>query len=433
LSATAARRAALRVLRALRGGELLDRAIRREIDPLPDRDRGWSRELVVGTVRLRGRLDAALARFSKLPLDSLDDDVLDGLRLGAYQLFEMHGVPPYAAVSQSVELVKPGNPGGARLVNAVLQALLRSGPPECPPFETDPATWLTDWGSHPRWLVERWMERFGAAETRRLVETNNSRAPLYLRPIGTTVQVAVDRLAAAGIVAEATGFADTIRLADASQVGCALDATAAIVQDPAAAAVAEFADFDAGGIVADLCAAPGGKTLNLAGGTDRASPRLVVAADASIGRLRRLRKNLDRFPALPIGIVAADARRPALRPVDGVLVDAPCTGTGTFRRHVDGKWRVTPDDVMALAALQSQILEAAAGIVGPGGLLVYATCSLEREENEERIESFLELHYEFAMEPSARTGPAWLENGMLRILPHVHGFDGSFAARMRRR
>jgi 16S rRNA (cytosine967-C5)-methyltransferase len=204
------------------------------------------------------------------------------------------------------------------------------------------------------------------------------------------------------------------------------------VQDPAAAAVADFADFE-GGIIADLCAAPGGKTVGIADGTNRASPDYVVAADASMGRLKRVRRNLDRLPVLPVGIVVADARWPAIGPVNGVLLDAPCTGTGTLRRHVDGKWRLSPGDVMALAALQSQILEAAAVIVRPGGLLVYATCSLEREENDDRVEAFLETHREFDIEPSVRTDPAWLDNGVLRMLPHVHGFDGSFAARMRRR
>lgn len=430
MSVTAARQAAFRVLRALRSGELLDRAVRREIDPLPVRDRAFARELVMGTVRLRGRLDASIERFSKRPIGGLDAEILDGLRLGAYQLFEMEGVPAYAAVSQTVELVKASHPGGAGLVNAVLHALQRAGPPQCPPFAEDPLGWLTGWGSHPRWLVERWLARFGEDATRRLVEADNERAVTYLRPIGANVDDTLRRLARIGIAAETTPFRSSIRLADAAQVGRALEGTAAIVQDPAATAVAEFAEFEPG-IVADLCAAPGGKALVLADGTNRASGGFVVAADVSAGRLRWLEQSLDRLP-LPVVLLVADARAPAIRPVSGVLLDAPCTGTGTLRRHPDGRWRVSPDDLMALAALQAQILDATAQVVRPGGLLVYATCSLEREENEDQVETFLERHREFEIEPPTRTDPAMMHDGMLRIVPHVHGCDGSFAARMRR-
>lgn len=432
MTATPARQAALRVLRALRAGELLDRAVRREIDPLPTRDRAFARELVTSTVRLRGRLDSTLERFSNRPLDRLDAEVLDALRLGACQMLEMDAVPAYAAISQTVELIKTTHRGGARLVNAVLQALGREGPPPCAAFDEDPVAWLSGWGSHPRWLVERWLKQFGADTCRRIVEANNERPALYLRPIGISADVAARRLGEAGLTAEPMELASTIRLADASLVGQALETVPAIVQDPAAAAVADFADFGAGARVADLCAAPGGKALALADGTNHASPAYVVAADVSAGRLKWLGQNLGRLAPLPVRLIVADARHPAIRPVDGVLIDAPCTGTGTFRRHPDGKWRLRPADIMALAALQAQILEAVACVVQPGGLLVYATCSLEKEENDDQVEGFLDRHPEFEIEPSTRIDPAMTQDGMLRILPHVRGTDGSFAARMRR-
>ncbi|HUH12468.1 MAG TPA: RsmB/NOP family class I SAM-dependent RNA methyltransferase, partial [Longimicrobiales bacterium] len=157
----------------------------------------------------------------------------------------------------------------------------------------------------------------------------------------------------------------------------------------------------------------------------------VVAADLSVRRLGRVRENAGRLGPLRLGLVAADARRPPLRPLEGVLVDAPCTGTGTLRRHPDGKWRLTPRDLEALATLQAEILRGAAEVVQAGGVLVYATCSLEAEENETQVERFLEEHPEFRLEsgpaPAAGTVDA---SGYLRVLPQAHGSDGAFAARM---
>jgi 16S rRNA (cytosine967-C5)-methyltransferase len=183
--------------------------------------------------------------------------------------------------------------------------------------------------------------------------------------------------------------------------------------------------------VAELAAAPGGKALALA-----AQAGFVVAADISAARLARLRENLDRlrgYGGVPVALVVADGRRPPLRPVDVVLIDAPCTGTGTFRRHPDGRWRIGPADLRALVRLQAELLDAAAAVVAPGGLLVYATCSLEPEENEEQVQSFLARQRGFVLEP----GPALpcggvRPDGMLELLPQRDGWDGAFAARLRR-
>jgi 16S rRNA (cytosine967-C5)-methyltransferase len=421
-------------MRALRRGELLDSASRRELDGLDTRDRNWARELILGTVRLRGRIDHILAANARRPLESLDPDALDALRLGVYQLLEMDAVPAYAAVSESVELVKPAGRAVAGLTNAVLQAVRRSGGrTDWPDPDGDAEAWLSTWGSHPRWLVERWTRQLGVAGTRQLVEVNNSRASLYLRPVGMDADIARARLEASGIASQAIGFG-ALRLERASDVRSALATVPAIVQDPAAGAVVRYVEPPEGAVIADLCASPGGKTIGLAAGTGRASPRWVVAADASTGRIERLRENLARLPALPVVVVCADARRPPFTGVDVALLDAPCTGTGTFRRHVDGRWRVRPEDVATLAAQQAEMLQAAAGTVRPGGLLVYATCSIEPEENEDQIDAFLYRNPDYTLEPPCGIDAAMLDSaGQLRLLPHVHGFDGAFAARLRRR
>jgi 16S rRNA (cytosine967-C5)-methyltransferase len=434
LSATAARHAALRVLRAVRGGDFADRAIRREVDRLETRDRAWTRELVLGTLRLRARLDYRLAHFTRRSLDTLDADVLDILRLGVYQLIEMGGVPAYAAISQSVELAKSAG-AAAALVNAVLHALQRAdGDVSFPSIETDPVAHLSTWGSHPRWLVERWIDRFGVDGARRLVDANNERPPLFLHPVGLDLTDAATRLDAAGVAVTVDARAGALRLDDSGWPGEALAVIPAIVQDPAATAVARFVEPPAAALILDACAAPGGKAIVLAAGTGSARPRRVVASDVSAGRLERLTRNLHRLPPLPVSVVVADARRPPIREADVVLIDAPCTGTGTLRRHADGRWRVRSDDISALALLQADLLDAAYAGVRPGGLLVYATCSLEPEENELQVEAFLNRYPDCTLEPPSAVAAERLDaSGCLSLMPHVHGWDGAFAARMRKR
>ncbi len=418
----------------MRTGDLADRALENATRALEPRDRAWTQELVYGTFRLRGRIDHVLDGLVRNGVEKLEEEVLDVLRLGAYQLLEMGSVPPYAAVSQSVELARDaGAARAAGLVNGVLQNLhRRRGQLRFPEFERDPAAHLATWGSHPRWLVERWIARWGAEEARALVEANNRRPELYLRPLGVARGEAAERLGAAGIAAEPVEFApDSLLIPPPGTAAEALAAVPAVVQDPAAALVVRYAAAPEGATVLDLCAAPGGKALGLAehGGH-------VVAADLSRRRMRRVVENAERLEWTGrVAAVVADARMPPFRPADLVLLDAPCTGTGTFRRHPDGRWRITPHDVTALTGLQDDLLRAAAGVVRPGGLLVYSTCSLEREENEERMERFLAEHTEWEMDPAEGAVDAALldERGRLCVLPQRQGVDGAFAARMRRR
>jgi 16S rRNA (cytosine967-C5)-methyltransferase len=201
------------------------------------------------------------------------------------------------------------------------------------------------------------------------------------------------------------------------------------VQDPAQTLVTTYASVADNSVVADVCAAPGGKALELAG---RASA--VFAGDRSEGRVRRMESNLRRLDVHNVLPFVGDARQPAMQPVDAVLVDAPCTGTGTFRRHPDARWRLRVSDLAVMGALQRAIITAAATLVRPGGLLVYSTCSLEPEENDAQVERFLAEHPEFSLEPPpAGVVPAEvLDAGRLRVLPQRHGTDGAFAARLRR-
>ncbi|MBW7934162.1 MAG: 16S rRNA (cytosine(967)-C(5))-methyltransferase RsmB [Gemmatimonadaceae bacterium] len=429
---TDARRAAADVCVDLRAGVLLGAAFERRGAGLDARDRRWTQELVYGMLRRRGWLDHALTSRVRGGLVRLDGDLADLIRLGAYQLLEMGSVPAYAAIAQTVELAKQRHGiGASKLVNAVLRRLDRERSSLGADLPTDPIEALAVEFSHPRWLVARWAARWGADATRTLLEANNHEAPIIVRPWGVVHEQLEAMLEAAGLTVEDAPLAgDSIRcmgsvnfaeLAPFAQGHC-------FVQDPAATMVTRYAALPPGSTVADLCSAPGGKSVELA----RAAA-LVVSADLSLTRLQRLAGTKQRLELTNVALATFDARQPAIAAVDAVLVDAPCTGTGTFRRHPDARWRLRMSDLAVTAMLQRDILRAAARVVKPGGLLIYSTCSLEPEENDAQVEAFLASNPAWRLEPPpAGAVPATtLDNGFLRVLPHLHGTDGAFAARLR--
>src|SRR5688572_28202789 len=377
---TEARVAAAAVATDVRGAELLDPSFDRRVAALDARDRRWTRELVYGMLRQRAKLDVLLAERVNGGLARLDADLTDLLRLGAYQLLHMRSVPPYAAIAQTVELAKRRHGiGASKLANAVLRRLDREREDLEVQPPADPVDALALSESHPRWLVARWIARWVEVETRALLQSNNDEAPLVLRPIHAVREQLEAMLEAADIaVTDAPLVSDSIQIA--SLVSSLTDLGAFKqglfhLQDPASTLVTKYAAVPEGSIVADLCSAPGGKTVEL---TRRAAT--VFASDLSFARLRRVVENVERMELGTVLPYVADARKPALRQVDVVLIDAPCTGTGTFRRHPDARWRLKTSDLAVMGAMQREILRSASEIVKPGGLLVYSTCSLETEE-----------------------------------------------------
>ena len=439
---TESRVVAANVLADLRGGEKLDLAFDRRVEEagLDARDRRWTQELVYGMLRRRAWLDAMLASRVRGGLARLETDLTDLLRLGANQLLHMHSVPPYAAIAQTVELAKRRHGlGASKLVNAVLRRVDRERETLDPLRErvvSDPIDRLALEFSHPRWLVARWVARWGAAETAQLLATNNTEAPVILRPFGIVREQLEAMLDASGIATDDVPLVpDSLSLvgnaggiAQLTELG-AYRQGLFFVQDPAATLVARYASVPSGARVVDLCAAPGGKALELS-----RDASLVLAADRSIPRLARLRENVRRLDARNIVLLQADATQPPVRNADAVLLDAPCSGTGAFRRHPDARWRLTASDIVSLSAMQREFLAAAARVVRPGGLLIYATCTLEPEENDSQVEAFLAEHPEFRLEPprDGAVPDAVMDAGRLRVLPQRHGVDGAFAARLRR-
>jgi 16S rRNA (cytosine967-C5)-methyltransferase len=385
---------------------------------LEPRDRAFARALVMATLRRLGPIDQALqARLSKPP----PERVVQILRLGAAQLFAL-GAPAHAAVSTAVDLAqarKESRPFKG-LVNAVLRGLLRE-----PPELDDPERLA------PPWLYARWRAAHGEASAHAIAALIAEEPATDLTPKAAADAEAI----AAALEGEALpgGSVRVHRRGDVSAwPGFAEGGW--WVQDAAAAIPARLLAAGPGQGVLDLCAAPGGKTLQLA-----AAGATVTAVDRSAPRLERVAQNLARM-GLSAEIVAADgASWGEGRLFDAVLLDAPCSATGTFRRHPDVLWTARPSDVASLAAVQARLLDAAARRVRPGGRLVYCVCSLEPEEGEAQVQAFLQRTSDFALEPVAPGEGGAPEasvrpDGTLRILPHhmAGGLDGFYAARLRR-
>jgi 16S rRNA (cytosine967-C5)-methyltransferase len=423
------RRAALKVLGDVREGRAFEAALDRSIKKLAESDRRLAHELAAGVLRQRTQLDQRLAPLVQRGWDGVAAELQDILRLGAYQLTALERVPPHAAVDTSVSLARQS--GGARaagFVNAVLRRLTRSNQNVLSPSESESSR-LSEEYSHPVWLVQRWLEFFGPEATIGLLRWNNTRPRLVLQPARRELDELAAEWKAAGIQVEAAPLGAgliTDRSRPAELPG--YEAGDFVVQDAAQALIAAYVGVTRGAVVYDACAAPGGKTIALG----RAA-QAVVAGDVNLGRAERLAQNILRAGSGREYVVVADARRPPLRAVDVVLLDAPCLGTGTFGRHPDARWRVTLEALESLVRLQSELLDSLASVVLPGGLLVYSTCSLEPEENRIQVESFLARHPEFRREPDRTVPPSLLSNdGDLMILPHRDRMDGAFASRLRR-
>jgi 16S rRNA (cytosine967-C5)-methyltransferase len=417
----------------------LDAELRRR--PISVRDAALATELVYGTLRWQRYLDWILTPHSRRRLPALDARVRILLRMTAYQLVFLARVPAFAAVNDAVTLAR-GAPGVAEYVNAVLRAFARRGAAEREPgLPRDPVDALATRCSFPTWLAARWVARYGVDEAETLMRALNERAPLTVR--ANTLRVSRQALAARLQQDEGVQTHDT-RLAPEGLVvegggdpggwRAFLDG-ACVVQDEASMLVARLLDPQPETTVADVCAAPGTKTTHLAQLMDNRG--CVLAFDPQPGRLARVDEAAAR-----LGVTIAETvegRVEALAPrwagqCDGVLVDAPCSNLGVLRRNPEVKWRRQAADVLAAGQRQRGILAGAAGLVrSGGGHLVYATCSLEPEENDAVVADFLAAHSDFVVAPPDAGPIAPDAAGFVRCLPHRHGTDGFTAIRLRRR
>jgi len=412
-------------------------ALLAEHRPEDPRDAALATELAYGATRRQLALDEVLSGASGRALGKLEDRVLAALRIGAYQLFYLR-IPRHAAVGATVEALKELGLGRASgFLNAVLRKISTLDALPLPP-ESEVARHLSVRESHPQWLVERWIRQFGRERAEAMLAADNQPAPVVVR--ANSAKTSRDVL-----LAELTGMGISARAAELSPAGIVLESPGALdslygyreglwqVQDEAAQLVGIYADFPQAARVLDACAAPGGKALH------QAERHQVVASDLHENKLSRIASEAKRLGLSErISTFAHDATQSfseeEVGEVQAVLVDAPCTGLGTLRRHPELRYRRQEADVGRLAALQARILEAAQHSVPPGGLLVYAVCSTDPEEGMDQIQTFLRSHPDFSSEPPVLelARPLPLVQGFLRTLPGPEGLDGFFAARLRR-
>ena len=454
MAVSAARAAAFDILLRVEhessyASELLHSSSYQRLSPA---DHALATELVMGVLRWRSRLDDEIARASSQPLSKLDLEILVALRLAEYQLRYLDRIPARAAIHQSVELVKRARKrSAASFVNAVLRKLATSAPPvaeiSTTPADPSPAEAITRSQAHPRWLVERWAYRYGLSAAGSISH--------YDQSIPITAIRLRDPAAEAELQAEGVQLAPGALLASARRVeGGDVTKTRAfrnrqiVVQDEASQLVAAL--VGRGSSILDCCAAPGGKTLAM---YDRNPAANITAVELHSNRARLLQKLLpssliaESNGGQGIRIVVADSSNlPYSTPFDRILADVPCSGTGTLARNPEIKWRLQPRDLAELAERQLAILRSAMNQLAPGGRLVYSTCSLEKEENEDVIEqalaktnSFRVLDCRFELERLKAEGdliwpnPTSLTSGpYLRTLPGVHPCDGFFAAILER-
>ena len=434
MSAADPRAAAFHTLQRVLAGQTLDQVFERNADALDARDKGFARELATGVVRRYFSLSADVARFIRRPMAEIDTDVLILLLLGAYQIRHMR-VPGFAAVHATVELARetPARSAGG-LINAVLRRVAES---EAPTDVDEQSRY-----DHPTWLIhalqEAYPERWEA-----LLLTSLGRAPLTIRVNQhlTSREAYLDRLAAEGIAASATPLSDVgVQFANAMESAAVPGYTEGIctIQDEGAQLAVPQLLLHSGLRVLDACAAPGNKTSQII----EAAPNCeLVALDIDPHRVASTRRNLSRLQHAQRVQAASLTDLPGWWdgvPFDRILLDAPCSGTGTMRRHPEIKLLRQPEDIQRLVQTQRSLLDAAWKVLKPGGVLVYSTCSLLPQENEQVVEYFLRktpdarLHVaepDAAAESNTAVPP---DSNPSLILPIDDGTDGFFMARLQK-
>jgi 16S rRNA (cytosine967-C5)-methyltransferase len=449
-----ARRAAFEILRRVELEDAYAATLLVGLDEqLRTDDRALCHELVLGVLRHRLWLDSTLQYFSNRRIENLDLPVRVALRMGLYQLRFLGRIPPSAAVNESVKLVRAaGVTSAAGFVNAVLRRATRE--PEYDPATAvaDPVEKLAIEFSHPQWLIQRWVEAFGLAETAALARAHNEAAPVAFRLTAKALksenlsvqiireleaagaQVSRSRIAPDAWRVTSHGTARDIERANAGALLRKLLRDGLIYfQDEASQLVAHLLGAKAGDRVLDVSAAPGSKTTHIAALQPQA---MIVAGDLYEHRVRTLRDLAMTQEADFIRLVVHDATvdlpfADAL--FDRVLVDAPCSGTGTLRHNPEIRWRLKPGDIAELALKQKRILANAAAMVRRGGLILYSTCAAEPEENEAVVRDFIKSHEDFDPAPPAAPPDLLTDGGAIRTWPHRHDVDGFFIMAFRRR
>ena len=422
------------------------------------RERRLVNGLVYGVIRWQKQLDWVLNQFinPKFQLDARHRNIL---RLGAFQLLYLDGIPAHAAIFETVQLAtsprrkSSGRGKTAGFINAVLRSIQREGTRVAyPPLDTNPIEHIAFSQSYPTWLVKQWLQTHDVSWTLAFCRASNQTAPLAFRVNTLLTQrekvcqflemkglpASLSKIAPDGIALENRTIT-TFDTAGELTLKDILNRNDIYVQDESAMLVAHLLSPEDAGFIVDICASPGGKTTHLAhlmGNTGK-----IIAVDVSAEKIALLQKNCRRVEAHNVETRVMDATKADLafiKTADAVLIDAPCSGFGTLRRHPDIRWNKTLKQVRALSEIQYNLLKNAAPHIKPGGILVYSTCSIEPMENEEVIQRFLADFPMYTVENARRFLPdvplsAITPQGFVQTFPHKHRIDGAFAARLRKK
>ena len=421
------------------------------------RERRLVNGLVYGVIRWQKQLDWVLNQFinPKFQLDARHRNIL---RLGAFQLLHLDGIPAHAAIFETVQLAtspqrkSSGRGKTAGFINAVLRSIQREGTRVAyPPLDTNPIEHIAFSQSYPTWLVKQWLQTHDVSWTLAFCRASNQTAPLAFRVNTLLTQrekvcqflemkglpASLSKIAPDGIALENRTIT-TFDTAGELTLKDILNRNDIYVQDESAMLVAHLLSPEDAEFIVDLCAAPGGKTTHLAHLMRNTGK--IIAVDASEKKIALLQKNCRRVDARNVETRVMDATKADLafiETADAVLIDAPCSGFGTLRRHPDIRWNKTLKQVRALSEIQYNLLKNAAPHIKPGGILVYSTCSIEPMENEEVIQRFLADFPMYRVENARRFLPdvplsAITPQGFVQTFPHKHRIDGAFVARLRK-
>ena len=436
---TPGRAAAFRVVRRVTADAAwADRAFRAEAERagLDPRERAFAQQLAYGAVQRMRTLDHALAAASSRPLREIEPALLDALRLGAYQLLYMDGVPDHAAVEQTVELVKAEQPRASGFANAVMRRVAREGRAAVDAIDDATPEGAALKHSHPDWVARMWWDQLGPEAARALMERDNQPPESALRAneLVTTRDALRDAI---GVPThDAPGVPEGLVLdAPWDAHGSPLFAQGALIpQSRGSMTVARVLDPRPGEHVLDMAAAPGAKTTHIA--ALMRGEGQVTAMERNAQRADALRANVERMRATNVEVITGDAREAPPGPFDRVLLDPPCSDLGTLQARPDVRWRKSPEQVAELAALQRELLDAGLERLKPGGVLVYSSCTICPAENEEQVERLLADRPDVERDDLTTDRPEVAHPsvpGYLQLLPHRDGADGFFIARLRRR
>lgn len=420
---------------------VIDEVIRK--NQLSEADRRLLTEIVYGTIRWQGHLDWIIHQFVK-PGFQLDLQMSYILRVGVYQLLYLDKIPNHAAINETVELANQKGQKSKNFVNAVLREIQRSADSLIlPQLEVDPISHISLKLSYPKWLVKKWIGQFSPKWALEFCQASNQIAPVSIRT--NTLRIDRNKLAMSlrkggNQVVESRIAPDGLLLTKTNPIRSLREFQAGLfqVQDEAAQLVAHLLAPQEKSEIVDLCASPGGKTTHLAQLVGNVTN--VVAVDLSTKKIERIQENCQRLGITNVHIQVANAKTDeieALVAADSILIDVPCSGTGTLRRHPDIRWKRTAKQILDLANLQLEILIKVATQIRSGAVIVYSTCSTEVEENQEVITRFLEACPRFSVESAHDYLPflpanAITSDGYLQVFPHTHSVDGTFAVRLRR-